>query len=923
MSWSPQPEALSQLAQVLAHSTSSSKQYRSQARKALDDAKSQPDLDNYLAYLLVNHSDAVGQDVRGTAGLLLKNNIRPRYAQLPAESQNYIKTEVLKGLTDPVSLVRNVAGNVITTLVSVAGIEGWPEVLPNLMSMAETGDVRAQEGAMSALAKICEDSASQLDAVYDGQRPLNFMVPKFLQFTTSSSPKVRSQSIFCLTQFILISSQALLAHLDTFLNTLFSLASDNDSDIRRNICSAFVLLLEVRSDKLLPHLEGVINYTLHCIKDEDEQLASEACEFILGLAESSVPQDQIEPHLPKILPVILSTMVYSEVDKYILEGIDEDDAQVADKAEDVKPVNIKSKNAHSVEKKTGEDDSSKHKESKSLHYEEEDGVNDQDDQDDDDDEEDFEGGLEEWNLRKCSAAALDVFASNFADTVVQISLPYLTENIVSSEWSIREAAILAFGAIAEGCVSQVDVHLPQLIQYLVARLGDKEAPVRQIACWTLSRYSPWVVDHSKTDHQQYFVPVLEGLLKCCLDRNKKVQEAGCSGFSVFAENARESILPYLGVSLQQLSLCFRKYQAKNMLALYDTIQTLVDSVPEGISEPQHIGLILPPLLEKWSQMKDDDRDLTPLLECLSTITATAGEQFSPYAPTVFERTCASLKNNLIQEQAYQQDPSSVDGPDKDFIITNLDLLDGIVQGLGEHASQLISQAQQPPFVEMVLACFQDELLEVRQSAFALLGDMAIYTYDQLKPFISTILRETISQIDSSNPHAAAVCNNAIWSAGEIALQITREEIEPFVQELLQRLVQVLQSPAVDTVLENAAIAIGRLGKVCADIVAPHIGLFIDKWCTSIKYVDETDEKDSAFQGICHIIAANPSGLSNEKSLLVFIDTIAIYNEPSHALAMLISKVLEGYKGFISDWDKRVMAQLSQESANSLRQRYGL
>ena len=68
--------------------------------------------------------------------------------------------------------------------------------------------------------------------------------------------------------------------MDDLLNALFYLASnDSDSDIRRNVCSAFVSLLEVRPDKLLPHLEGVINYTLHCIKDEEEQVASEGCEL--------------------------------------------------------------------------------------------------------------------------------------------------------------------------------------------------------------------------------------------------------------------------------------------------------------------------------------------------------------------------------------------------------------------------------------------------------------------------------------------------------------------------------------------------------------------------------------------------------------------------------------------------------------------
>lgn len=46
------------------------------------------------------------------------------------------------------------------------------------------------QGAFGALQKICEDSAEILDSdMLD--RPLNIMIPKFLQFFKHSSPKIR------------------------------------------------------------------------------------------------------------------------------------------------------------------------------------------------------------------------------------------------------------------------------------------------------------------------------------------------------------------------------------------------------------------------------------------------------------------------------------------------------------------------------------------------------------------------------------------------------------------------------------------------------------------------------------------------------------------------------------------------------------
>ena len=62
------------------------------------------------------------------------------------------------------------------------------------------------EGAFGALQKVCEDSAEILDSgTEDG--PLNFLIPKFLQYFKHNSPKIRSHAIACVNQFIIGRSQ--------------------------------------------------------------------------------------------------------------------------------------------------------------------------------------------------------------------------------------------------------------------------------------------------------------------------------------------------------------------------------------------------------------------------------------------------------------------------------------------------------------------------------------------------------------------------------------------------------------------------------------------------------------------------------------------------------------------------------------------
>ena len=136
------------------------------------------------------------------------------------------------------------------------------------------------EGAFGALQKICEDSAEILDSD-NLNRPLNVLIPKFLTFFRHSNPKIRSHAIACVNQFIIGRSQALMLHIDEFIQNLFYLANDDDPEVRKNVCRAIVMLLEVSSsgfssgcleienclfqvrlDRLVPQMNPIIDYML-------------------------------------------------------------------------------------------------------------------------------------------------------------------------------------------------------------------------------------------------------------------------------------------------------------------------------------------------------------------------------------------------------------------------------------------------------------------------------------------------------------------------------------------------------------------------------------------------------------------------------------------------------------------------------------
>lgn len=67
-----------------------------------------------------------------------------------------------------------------------------------------------------------------------------------------------------------------------------------------------------------------------------------------------------------------------------------------------------------------------------------------------------------------------------------------------------------------------------------------------------------------------------------------------------------------------------------------------------------------------------------------------------FSASVFERAHRIIHNTLFQYQVYQANPTSNEKPDKAFLVVALDLLSGLVQGLGPESRQNLSTFVQHP-----------------------------------------------------------------------------------------------------------------------------------------------------------------------------------------------------------------------------------
>eukprot|EP00040_Diaphanoeca_grandis_P029262 m.171075 g.171075 ORF g.171075 m.171075 type:complete len:904 (-) comp31631_c1_seq1:64-2775(-) len=832
--WSPRPDLLQQTIEVLRASHSPNTQTQAAVQEALTKYNASPEFSRYLLCVLVRMPEEA-EDTRSVAGIVLKNNFRTMYKDIPPEIRDEVKVHCLQSLGEKSDLIRATVGLLITTISQQGGLREWPILLPTLMECISNPDPAVVQGAFSALQKVCEDSIVEISSL--PAEPLKHLLDKLIQFLQHQTAKIRMLALSCLNHFIY---GPLQLHFDQFLQNVFKLTHDPDAQVRKNVVQALVGVFEIDAKRMVPYLSALIEYMLVSTADDDEAVAQEACEFWLSLSEEEKALDILLPRLGQLLPVLLKHMRYSDVDIILLKG-DEDDANVQDDAQDIRPNVVQSR------RRGG-------------------GGEDSDDEDDD-------GALDalsEWSLRKSAAASLDVLSAVYggegnqtrADHFFAVLLPALRFMLESQEWECRESGILALGAIAEGCIDGLSPFLPALIPFLIESLRSEKALIRSISCWTISRYAKWILSDCQPVEQggsggQLFRVVLDELLKRVLDRNKSVQEAACSALCAIEEESSDStaLIPYLEGILQTFMTAHSSFQKKNMIILYDAIMTLADAVGEALNTPKFVQMLMPPLMDRWRTLDMHDQDGTYLIECLTSVALAIGSGFTPYCEEAHARCVQLIEADIQIERLHVENPENP-APEKAFVVLAVDLLSSITEAIGSPIVVLVARSN---MLNLLIHCSQDSDAEVRQSSFALLGDYTKKCFAHIRPFLPQLIPILVKNLD---PTYMFVSNNSVWAIGEIAMKLG-EEMTQYLPLVLPQLVLLMTSETTDVaqpIQENTGITLGRVGLVCPNEVAAELPKFSVQWCRVLKRFKNNEEKFDAFMGICRVIMLNPQAI---------------------------------------------------------------
>ena len=296
-------------------------------------------------------------------------------------------------------------------------------------------------------------------------------------------------SLQCLHTRIEPLPTALVLRMEIYLQILSSLSTHTSNAVQAQACKTISSLLAMRTEYLQTPIASITEVILKSMSNTDESVALEAAEFWLHYA--TLDEESLTPLMQSTLTEIYPRMVFSEekIQDILIENEEFLQEQQMNHniylAKNQAPIFHRSKAASksgNTKKNSGDNTESD---------DDSEGTNPNMDDDDDD---------SIWTLRKCAAATLDSLSALLpASITLPPLLPLLQSGLSNNDniW-VREASILALGAIAYGCHTEMTQnYLPQLHPFLIQQIEVESIPqIRCIACWTLRRYADWTLAHA-------------------------------------------------------------------------------------------------------------------------------------------------------------------------------------------------------------------------------------------------------------------------------------------------------------------------------------------------------------------------------------------------------------------------------------------
>eukprot|EP00298_Acanthocystis_sp_HF-20_P016132 c21387_g1_i2.p1 GENE.c21387_g1_i2~~c21387_g1_i2.p1 ORF type:complete len:853 (-),score=331.88 c21387_g1_i2:106-2664(-) len=465
-----------------------------------------------LAQILV--VEEIEAQVRQSAGLILKNILSDKDAELEAQPWNKLDPNVrlqIKGLATQALGSHSIqAGKSAAQVVSKIGLielstNQWPELIPLLLQNVTSTSSELKIASLETIGYICDEidpsvvsaqSNQILTAVIQGMRATE----TDLAVRLSATKALNNALVFVKKNFENQQERNFIM-MTIFETCVVQAGSEVVSLLKLAAYECLIKVAEFYYDYLKDYMAVIAQLTFNAIQSEEETIGRMAIEFwcTIGdeemdlIAEEEYAGDQVDQlerrclkfmatALPSLLPMLLEKM------KLIDEDSDDD------------------------------------------------------------------------NIATSAGTCLSIISNTAKDLVIPIVVPFIQTNVQSTDWRLKASAISAFGFILEGPSSEtitpliqqalgfllqsmkdnhektkksaswtlgrvcefhapiIQLHMPTVLTVLVQALSD-EPPIASNACWAIYYLvqefgSQDGVSEQTNIFSQFFAPLLQELLKC-------------------------------------------------------------------------------------------------------------------------------------------------------------------------------------------------------------------------------------------------------------------------------------------------------------------------------------------------------------------------------------------------------------------------
>lgn len=409
---------------------------------------------------------------------------------------------------------------------------------------------------------------------------------------------------------------------------------------------------------------------------------------------------------------------------------------------------------------------------------------------------------DDWNPSKSAGVCLMLLATCCEDDIVPHVLPFIHENIKSTNWRFRDAALMVFGSILGGLdANTLKPLVEQAMPTLIELMYDTSVIVRDTAAWTFGRICE--VIPQAAINETYLNPLLESLING-LKSEPRVASNVCWAFTGLSSAAYDAVL--VDDDETPETYCLSKYfefiiqrllettdradgnQSNLRAAAYEALMEMIKNSPHDCyNTVQTTTVVILERLNQVLQMESvmtihgaDRNDRQKIQDVQSSLCATLQSVLRKVKPQDAPQISDSIMTALIT--MFNSNSGKVGGVQEDALMAVSNLCDL----LGENFVKYMDAFK--PFLYMALKNHQD--YQVCAVAIGLVGDIARSLKMKIIPFCDEIMMLLMENLSNPNIHRD-VKPQVLSVFGDIALSIGTD-FRTYLNTVLDVLVHVTQ-----------------------------------------------------------------------------------------------------------------------------------